>query len=254
MIAGLFRRIFRIVRLIGWTAWVVGTSLPLVMRRGWPGITQGSHAARRWGKGIANIMGLKIRLFGDPESVHGALIVSNHLSYMDIIVHAAFFGPRFSPKSSSKKWPVIGQMIMVNRPVWINRGVRSAAKQTLEEFIGTLQHGLNLVVYPEGSSTDGKSDLIPFKSTAFATLGGNEFPLVPVLTVYRQKAGEPTVCWYGDMTLLPHIWAISGIPEIEVELHVLPPVMPQGRNRKELAAFMHSLMNDKYCELIDAAR
>ena len=103
-----------------------------------------------------------------------------------------------------------------------------------------------LIVYPEGTSTDGKSGIRPFKSTSFEAAMAGRVPVLPVLTRYREVPGRPTVCWYGDMTLLPHVWQVLGFPSIDVELKFLPPIIPDRAHRKELASSVHRIMSAEY--------
>jgi 1-acyl-sn-glycerol-3-phosphate acyltransferase len=113
-----------------------------------------------------------------------------------------------------------------------------------------MKRGMYLIVYPEGTSTDGKSGILPFKSTSFeAALVGNS-PIIPVITRYNEVPGRPTVCWYGDMTLLPHVWQILRFPSIEAEVRFLDPIMPEGRPRKELASFVHDVMVREYSKAV----
>jgi hypothetical protein len=72
--------------------------------------------------------------------------------------------------------------------------------------------------------------------------------VLPVITRYRQAPGEPTICWYGDMTLLPHVWQVLAFPSIEAEVRFLEPIFPDGRSRKELASFVHESMSREYAK------
>ncbi|MCX6985052.1 MAG: 1-acyl-sn-glycerol-3-phosphate acyltransferase [Lentisphaerae bacterium] len=200
---------------------------------------------RLWGWGISKIIGMNIKIHGDPEIIGGGIIVANHQSYLDIIAHASVFHPRFTPKVEIASWPVLGWILGINRPVWVDRKSKQSSQKTLVEYRETLEHGINLIVYPEGTSSEG-AGILPFKSTPFEAVSSGNHKIYPVLIRYIQKPGEPTLCWYGDMTLLPHCWYILGRPSINVEIHMLDPILPEGRNRKELARFVHDYMEKKY--------
>jgi len=239
-----FRRAYRLFAIFLWSLIVVLISIPYQIRGGWRRIKGISHIAHLWSKGVARIINLNVRLSGEVSRTSGSFIVSNHLSYVDIITHGSVFPLRYSPKTDIAKWPFIGWFVNLSRPVWIDRGSRQSSKRTIRDFARTIEHGISVIIYPEGTSTDGKNGLLPFKSGSFETAVEGNLPIVPLLTRYREAPGGPPVCWYGDMTLMPHMWQLLGVPRIEAELKILPPVLPEGRSRKEVAAFTHELMNN----------
>jgi len=241
-----FRRIYRLLALFLWTLIVVLISMPYQIRGGWRGIKKICDVSHLWSRGIARIINLRVKVMGDLPRVSGGFVVSNHLSYVDIITHGSVFPLRYSPKTDIAKWPFIGWVVGLARPVWIDRKSRQSAKRIVRDFARTIEHGISVIIYPEGTSTDGKSGLLPFRSGPFQTAVDGDLPVVPILTRYREAPGDPPVCWYGDMTLMPHMWKLLGVPRIEAELRILPPVAPEGRSRKEMASFMHGLMTREY--------
>ncbi|MFH1996890.1 MAG: 1-acyl-sn-glycerol-3-phosphate acyltransferase [Candidatus Omnitrophota bacterium] len=241
----LLRRLCRIAALIVWAAVVAALSAPYRIRGGWKNIKEISRFTRLWSKGIAKIVNLRVTTSGALPRDPG-LLVSNHVSYLDIIAHGSVLPLRYSPKSEIKKWPVLGWYIGLSRPIWTNRRSKQTSKKILRDFVKTVRRGMYLIVYPEGTSTDGTNGILPFKSTSFEASIIGQMPILPVLTRYKKAPGQPAVCWYGDMTLLPHIWRVLGISSIEAELHFLKPIYPEGKTRKELAAFVHSVMAREY--------
>jgi 1-acyl-sn-glycerol-3-phosphate acyltransferase len=215
----------------------------------WSGMKRVTKITRLWGWGISRIIGMNIKVYGDPEKIKGGIIVANHHSYLDIIAHASIFPIRFAAKIEISSWPVLGWILAINRPIWIDRKSKQRSHKTLSEYRETIEHGINLIVYPEGTSSAG-TRILPFKSTPFEAVSSDNYKIYPVLIRYLQKTGEPTLCWYGDMTLLPHCWQILGRPSINVEIHILDPLLPEGRSRKELANFVHAHMQEKYSEIL----
>ncbi|MGB3058020.1 MAG: lysophospholipid acyltransferase family protein, partial [Candidatus Omnitrophota bacterium] len=195
-----------------------------------------------WCRGVARIINMRIRISGDMPDGSAGLVVSNHLGYIDIITHGAVFSLRYSPKSDIAKWPFVGWVVGLSHPVWIDRSFKQATGKALDEFMQTLKHGMSLIVYPEGTSSDGKSGILPFKSALFESAVKGDIPVYPVLTRYREAPGRGEVAWYGDMTFLPHLWRVLGLPSIESELHLLPPVFSEGRSRKEMASYVRDTM------------
>jgi 1-acyl-sn-glycerol-3-phosphate acyltransferase len=231
------RRITRIFLLFLWFSFASMLGI-MAGIGGWGGIKRVTIISRLWGWGISKIIGMNIKVYGDPEKIDGGLIVANHQSYLDIIAHATIFRIRFAPKVEIASWPALGWILAINRPIWVDRKSKQSSQKTLSEYRKTLEHGINLIVYPEGTSSDG-SGILP----------SGDYKIFPVLIRYLQKPGEPTFCWYGDMTLLPHCWQILGSSSINVEIHIMDPLIPGGRNRKELAHFAHKYMDNKYSEI-----
>ncbi len=239
-------RLYKITALMMWSAFVALLTAPYQFIGGWKGVKKISRFTWLWNRGIAKIVNLRVKISGDIPSAPGGLVVSNHMSYLDIITHGSILPLRYSPKSEIAKWPVLGWYLGLSHPIWVVRESKQLSKKTLRDYAKTIKHGMYLIVYPEGTTTDGKSGILPFKSTSFEAAITADTPILPVLTRYKQAAGAPTVCWYGDMMLLPHVWQVLGLPSIEAELRFLQPIFPEGRSRKELASFVHVVMAREY--------
>jgi lyso-ornithine lipid O-acyltransferase len=198
---------------------------------------------------VARLINLRVTTYGKVPLDTSGLLVSNHLGYLDIVTHATIFSLRFSPSTEAMKIPVIGTLIQLTNPVVVDRTSPTSSKRTLRDYAKTMLKGMYMIVYPEGTSTDGKNGLRPFKSTSFeAAISGN-LPVLPILTRYIEPPGRPTVCWYGDMSFLPHFWQVLGVPSIEAELHFLPPIFSEGRPRKEFSRVVHDIMEGEYRNL-----
>ena len=245
----LFRRIYRLFAILLWMILVALLSMPHRLKGGWKSIKDISNFTHLWNKGLAKIINLRVKVSGHIPSAPGGVVVSNHLSYIDIVTHGSVLPLRYSPKSDIKRWPVLGWYLGLSRPIWTNRISKKASKKTLRDFAKTVNKGMYLIVYPEGTSTDGNSGILPFKSTSFEAAITVNAPIIPVLIHYKKRRGEATVCWYGDMMLLPHVWKVLGFPSIEAGLHFLRPILPEGRSRKELASYVHDLMAREYARL-----
>lgn len=245
----LLRRLYRAALLLLWFAFMAIISLPFKIG-GWNSIRRVCGCTRLWGRGIAGIMNLKIRLIGDPADFEGGLIVSNHQSYLDIIIHAATFPIRFSPKSDIRSWPFLGWYLGISRPIWVNRSSRQESSALVGEFRTTMEHRIPLVIYPEGTTTDGRHGVLPFKSTPFEAVASTNLPILPIITVFNATPDEKTLAWIGNDTLLPHVWRVLGYSRMEAEVHRLPIVYPDGLSRKKLAEKVHAAMETYYWEIM----
>src|SRR5690606_36949826 len=141
-------------------------------------------------------------------------------------------------------WPFFGWLAKLQRTVFVERRAARTAVHR-DELSERLSRGDNLVLFAEGTSSDGNR-VLPFKSAFFAAaepLPDGRMPLVqPVSIAYTRLGGMPLgrrmrhlYAWYGDMSLLPHLWRVltSGRGTVEVEFHA-PVTLDQFRNRKQL--------------------
>ena len=236
-----FLRLCRITALVAWFLFIALISIPFHFA-GQKGMKIITRISRLWSRGVAKIINLRVKTFGRIHADTAGMVVSNHKSYLDIIAQGSICLLRYSPKSEIARWPFIGWFIALSHPIWINRQSPHASEKITKEFAETIKRGTSVIVYPEGTSSGEKRGILPFKSSPFEAVCAENLPVFPVLTRYREIPGRPTVCWYGDMTLLPHVWQVLGFSFIEVELRFLPPVFPEGRTRKELANHVHELL------------
>ncbi len=245
-----FRKTYRIVRLIVWFLFMAMRAFFTRLGKSPEQIARlASLDTERWARGILNILNIQLTVHGEiPDSSRGVLIVSNHLGYLDIIVHASLMGVRFAPKKEIRSWPFLGWYVGLSCPVWIDRKSPAKSKQTLAEFEKTLELGIPLIVYPEGTSTDGLHGLRPFKSTPFAAALNDNRPLMQIITIYTVPEGAMNPAWFGDQELLPHLWELLGIRQIRADIHVSPLIFPEGNDRKSLAEKTRGIMLASYRE------
>lgn len=245
----LIRRLYRTPLLIVWVLWQGLVSIPISYQKDLHKSILGMVAQTRiWGRGLLKIFGVQLVVHGDVESYrkNGGLLVSNHLGYLDIFVHGAIFGLRFAPKQDIRSWPFFGWYTNLTHPIWVDRDSRQSSTKLLEEFRTSLRGNIPLIVYPEGTSTDGNSGILPFKATTFETVVGTDIPIQPIVTVYTVEEGDTSPCWYGDLTLFPHVWALFGNRRVQADVFILPPIYPEGRSRKELASYCRERMLAEY--------
>ena len=243
------RRLRKIILLLIWFLIALAAAgADVLFRRKWNSVKAGAKWTKIWAKVAGRIIGLKVSFYGNLSDAAGKLVVSNHTGYLDSVAQGALFPLRFAPKIEMRSWPLFGWMISLSRPVWVDRTNRTRAGKTAAEFKQTLEHKLSLLVYPEGTSTDGRHGLLPFKSTAFEAAISADVPLLPVLVFHRglpDGAFDPA--WYGDIGFLTHIWGVWGLKEIHSCVYIMPVVhLEKGEDRKQLAQRMHQLMTAYY--------
>jgi 1-acyl-sn-glycerol-3-phosphate acyltransferase len=195
------------------------------------------------------ILGLEVEVRGVISPVRPTLFICNHVSYLDIEVISAAVPTSFVAKREVANWPVFGWLARLQRTVFVER--RATTVATERDSLGQrLEEGDNLVLFAEGTSSDGNR-LKPFKSALFSaadrTVHGKPLTIQPVSLAYTRLDGlpigrqwRPFFAWYGDMALGPHLWAAIGIGKVTATLEFHPPVTyAQFGSRKALA---------KHCE------
>lgn len=241
------RKIIRVLRLLVWFLYMLlKTVLRHIGKTEDEKITAGAELAGEWARGILRILNIRATLHGSLPETKGVLLVSNHQSYVDILVHASLTGLRFAPKQEIRHWFLLGPYIGMSHPVWIDRKSPAKSRATLAEFEHTLALGVPLIVYPEGTTTDGQHGLLPFKSTSFEAVLREHRPVQPLITVYHVPCGTMNPAWYGDQELLPHIWQLLGLKEIQVDIYSCKVIQPEAENRKELAERVRREMSEAY--------
>ncbi|MFO1152616.1 MAG: lysophospholipid acyltransferase family protein [Rhodospirillales bacterium] len=200
----------------------------------------------RWCGACLWFTGLKLRSYGTPVTDGIVLYVANHVSYLDIPVISRIATGTFVAKSEVAGWPLFGYAARITGTIFINR-VSGEAKTQREELVRRLAAGEPLIMFPEGTSTDG-SGVAPFKSSLFSLAEHRDLRdrlfIQPVSIAYtRGRDGTPLIgplrdryAWFGDASLAPHLARVLGTPGGEVELRFLDPIRASSvANRKLLA-------------------
>ncbi|MCI5778480.1 MAG: 1-acyl-sn-glycerol-3-phosphate acyltransferase [Lentisphaeria bacterium] len=242
------RRIAKIVLLLLWSLLLMlPAALSLCFLHYWPRVRRGAEWARVWTRGAAWITGVNVVRHGELPAASGCLLVSNHLGYLDVLAHGSLFPIRFAPKAEIRHWFFFGPLVALGMPVWIDRKSPRKAERYAAEFRETLAHGVPLLVYPEGTSSDGKHGLLPFKSTPFAALP-EDGRILPMVGFYRETPADSAPgAWFGDVPFPAHVWGVLGLREIRIDVFVLPEMRPlPGEGRKELAQRVRTAMMEEY--------
>lgn len=244
------RRMIRIILLLFWclSLMLLAALSHLFVWNCWKRIRMGSTWAQIWALGASRIVGIRIRKHGNSHFQSGCLVISNHLGYLDILVHASVFSLRFAPKAEIKKWPFFGWLTALGHPVWIDRKNPRMSALYAEAFQETMAHGISMLVYPEGTSTDGKHGLLPFKSTPFASALKCNAPIMPTLLFYHsRRGGDSLAAWHDDTPFGTHLWRVLGDAGTDIDIYCLPPALPaEDEDRKALAARIHDIMETEY--------
>lgn len=198
---------------------------------------------------VCFILGIRVRVHGRQSQTTPTLFVCNHVSYLDIEVLGGMVPGSFVAKAEVAGWPFFGWLAKAQRTIFVER-VSGRASRSRDEMLKRLDTGDNLMLFPEGTSSDG-TRVLPFRSALFgvAQLRRNDRPIVvqPVSISYTRLDGiplgrywRPLFAWFGDLDLVPHLWQMVCLGETEAVVTYFEPVdIDQLGDRKKLAEYCH---------------
>ena len=173
-----------------------------------------------WCRRIVKVVGVEWSVVGElPTS--GA-VVSNHLSYLDVLLYSAVRPFVMVAKSEVRGWPLVGWLTSRAGTVYVTRGGgRSTYPGVNAAMAEAYRSGLPVLFFPEGTTTDG-SEVLPFRRGLFHSVLNERVPLrVAALRYSLEDAGgsvEEDVCWWGDALLAPHLWRLLGLKGVRAEI------------------------------------
>jgi 1-acyl-sn-glycerol-3-phosphate acyltransferase len=172
--------------------------------------------------------------------VHGTLppsglVVSNHLSYLDILLFSAAQPCIFVSKSEVRSWPVFGWLASLGGTIYVDRQRRSETPHVHREMEEALLERIPVILFPEGTSSDGSS-VLPFRSPLFEPAVELNLNVTPAHVSYALEEGSVAmdVCYWGDMTLVPHLLKLLSKGKITGRIRISSRPATYS-NRKEAA-------------------
>ena len=190
--------------------------------------------ARRWLRRLMRIMGIRFVVHGTPVA-GGQMIVCNHVSWIDIPLVGAALTSRFVAKSDIQHWPIIGFIARAIGTFFIRRGA-GGSKPLLEKLRPHLARGGSVVIFPEGTTTDGRN-VLTFHPRLFQAALDCQAPVQPVAIRYGLTAtGENIAPFIGDDDLLSHIVRMLRAPGLSCELSYCAPLLPEHYESRDAMA------------------
>jgi lyso-ornithine lipid O-acyltransferase len=243
-------RSFRLSLYLGTTLPLIGVQALLLAARSPLAV----DFPRLYHRMCCRILGFRVAVKGKPCDDRPMLFVVNHISYTDITILGSLIKGSFVAKAEVARWPLFGLLAKLQRTVFIERRARSTTMQR-GEIVDRLAAGDGLILFPEGTSSDG-SRVLRFKSALFSAaetcVGGRPVMVQPISLAYVRLNGvpmgrlyRPFFAWYGDMDMASHLWTQLGlgIATVSVEFHA--PVLANAFvSRKALAAHCQKIIAD----------
>ncbi|MBI3933247.1 MAG: 1-acyl-sn-glycerol-3-phosphate acyltransferase [Acidobacteria bacterium] len=172
------------------------------------------------------------------------LLISNHLSYLDILVYSSLSPCVFVSKREVRSWPIFGQMACMAGTVFIDRSRSADARRVNSEMRQALATGAVVVLFPEGTSSDGSS-VLPFRPALFEGAIGAGERVTPAHLRYDVSDGSPQqdVCYWGSMTFLPHLLRLLSKTGVRATIH-LAAVARKFEDRKSAAQETYEMVRE----------
>jgi 1-acyl-sn-glycerol-3-phosphate acyltransferase len=200
-------------------------------------VEQREMRVQAWALQLLALWGIHLKVIGQPVSAGPALLVSNHISWLDILViHAARYC-RFVSKSDIRGWPLVGALSTGAGTLYIERSSRRDALRMVHDMADAMREGDVVAVFPEGTTSDGVS-LLPFHANLIQSAIAAQAPVQPMsLKFLDARTGEPTLapCYIGDDTLVGSVWRTLTAPPITAVVHFGPVQQADGRERRAWA-------------------
>jgi 1-acyl-sn-glycerol-3-phosphate acyltransferase len=196
-----------------------------------------SRVLNRWARRTAWVAGCRVKQIGVRPT--RGLCVSNHVSYIDIPAHASAGPALLVSKRDVLFWPVFGQLAYMCGTLFIQREKRGDVANVSNQMEAVMKTGVPLIVFPEGTSSDGR-DVLPFKSSLFQPAIDHQWPVTPMWIGYELEGGsvEREVAYFGDMTLFPHLMNLFTKRGLQATIVYGEPIT-DAKNRKELCQKAH---------------
>jgi 1-acyl-sn-glycerol-3-phosphate acyltransferase len=199
----------------------------------------------RWLGWFSTIVNLHIITDGElPE--RRAIFVSNHISWLDIIVIGQYLPAYFVAKSDISSWPVIGYLARQGGTIFIRRGNKQQIRTTAEKMVWLLKQNSNIIAFPEGTTTIG-NEVLHFHPSLFQPALLTRSAIQPVTLQYQGPAKE-LAPFVGDDAFVPHLIKMLTLDKIEVQLSFLPVINSSGKNRQSVSLEARNMIWDKISE------
>ncbi len=220
--------------------WKVGVLFPFLDAAG------RERRVQRWSRQLVAICGVSVQVNASLQAmpVLPALIICNHISWLDIFVINSLHPCRFVAKSDIRNWPLIGWLCEHTGTIFIARGKARDVRRIYEGLVKSIHDGERVAFFPEGT-TAPQGTVLPFHANLFEAAIEAEVPVQPYAIRYVDADGSlhSDADFIGEMTFLESVIAIMKSGGMHAELIRLPAISTDGAHRRELARDAHDAVS-----------
>jgi len=218
--------------------------LPFLILRYWLGRLRGPMTLERralWlhasARSVLKCLGIETQVEGEAPTC--GLVVSNHLSYLDILITSAVMPCFFVSKIEVGGWPFFGKAARTGGTIFLDRSSLASAMTVADQISERLNLPVPVLLFPEGTSTDG-SQVLRFHSRLIdpATSAGAPITAAAIRYVFDSDMEERELCWYGDESFATHLWKVLGVTGFSAHLRFGEPHIYS--DRREAADRTHA--------------
>ncbi len=204
-----------------------------------PQLTPAQREARvqAWAMQLLRIWDIDLEIRGKPVMTGPALLVSNHISWLDILVIHATRHCRFVSKSELRDWPLLGTLATGAGTLYIERAQRKDAMRMVKDMAQSLRNGEVLAVFPEGTTGDGIG-ILPFHANLIQSAIEGQAPVQPLALQFidtQNQSISMAARYVGDDTLLSSIWSTLNARCLKAVVNFGNPQLSEGRSRRDWA-------------------
>lgn len=202
------------------------------------------ETVRCWSQQLLKALGVTLVVRGHPRP--GAkLVVSNHVSWLDIVAINSVVPSRFVSKAEVAVWPVVGYMVTAAGALYLQRERRRDAMRVLGLMSDALREGYTVAVFPEGTTGDGHQ-LLHFHANMLQSAIDAKEPVQPLALRYSDEAHDisPAAAYVGDTTLWQSLWGVITARQLTVQVTVMPLQAVDHADRRALAELLSTQIAD----------
>lgn len=201
-----------------------------------------------------NIEHLELR--HDLKAKSGRLLVSNHMSYLDVIILASIYPSCFVTSVEIKKTFFLGQLCRLGGCLFVERRNRRFLSQEILELTNALRAGVTVCIFPEATSTNG-DHVLRFKKPLFQSAIDAHVEVQPVTINYLRlddqqvcDLNRDSLCWYGEMTFLGHFYQFLKRSSVKIQVIHHPFIHPKEvQGVDDLSILSHQLVSSAFRSL-----
>lgn len=224
------------------------------------------HFPHWYHRQVCKLVGLRLHVDGEIASGQPVLVIANHTSWLDIPVLSAVAPLSFVAKSEVGTWPFVASLARLQRTVFVDRKRRTSVGQTANEIMDRLAEGDAVLIFAEGTSSDGNR-VLPFKTSLFGSVkppsraegapaSGTVVQTLSLVYTHLRgiplgRADRPLIGWYGDMEMGRHAWELLKAGPIDVHISIGAPIpLDAFEDRKALAKHSEAEIRRRVIDLL----